>query len=96
MFNIKNFINVFREEDNSIHNCPKLPNGDEDDEIAEVYTPEDPDDFDEWMANEYAPWDKDEVVKFEPAKLPTPPSKNPSVTTTFVETTSSLKLKDFI
>jgi len=52
-----------REEDNSIHNCPKLPNNDEDDEIAEVYTPEDPDDFDEWMANEYAPWDKDEVVK---------------------------------
>ena len=38
----------------------------------------------------------DEVVKFEPAKLPTPPSKNPSVTTTFVETTSSLKLKGFI
>ena len=52
-----------READNSIHDCPNLPNNDEDDEIAEVYTPEDPDIFDEWMADEWAPWDKDEVVK---------------------------------
>ena len=52
-----------READNSIHDCPNLPNNDEDDEIAEVYTPEDPDIFDEWMADEWAPWNKDEVVK---------------------------------
>ena len=54
-----------READNTVHDCPKLPNNliDEPEELAEVYTPEDPDLFDEWFAAEWEPWDKDEVEK---------------------------------
>ena len=34
-----------READNSVHDCPKLPNNDLHEVLAEVYTPEDPDDY---------------------------------------------------
>jgi len=52
-----------READNSVHDCPKLPNNDLHEVLAEVYTPEDPDLYDEWFAAEWEPWDKDEVEK---------------------------------
>ena len=55
-----------READNSVHDCPKLPNNPPYpafENLAEVYTPEDPDLFDEWFAAEWAPWDKQQLIQ---------------------------------
>ena len=52
-----------READNSVHDCPKLPNNDLHEVLAEVYTPEDPDLYDEWFAAEWAPWDKQQLIQ---------------------------------
>ena len=52
-----------READNSVHNCPKLPNGHDEDWNEEVFTPEDPDLYDEWFAAEWAPWDKQQLIQ---------------------------------
>ena len=53
-----------READNSVHDCPKLPNGHEDEDWnEEVFTPEDPDLYDEWFAAEWAPWDKHQLIQ---------------------------------
>ena len=53
-----------REKDGSVHDCPKLPNGHEDEDWnEEVFTPEDPDLYDEWFAAEWAPWDKQQLIQ---------------------------------
>jgi len=54
-----------READNSVHDCPKLPNGDEHEDWNEDYfAPELDEDYQEWEADGYGPgWNKDQVVQ---------------------------------
>ena len=56
---------VPREADNSIHECPKLPNGDEHEDWNEDYfAPELDEDYQEWEAAGFGPgWNQDQVVQ---------------------------------
>ena len=54
-----------REKDGSVHDCPKLPNGREhEDWNEEVFMPEDPDDYDEWVSDGMGPpWDQLQLIQ---------------------------------
>ena len=54
-----------REKDGSVHDCPKLPNGHEDEDWnEEVFMPEDPVDYDEWVSQGNEEWSYEKLLPY--------------------------------